>query len=131
MEDTLPPTTQPQPQPMADRPLAEIEPEQTKKKSFLVPILLGTAVLLLGGVFGLLLRQGNTKLPSETVAPLTPTPTNMQTTNQPLSAIASTSAFTQTETGIASLSAAAAALNVADTTLNPPSLDLPLGLETK
>jgi glycerol uptake facilitator-like aquaporin len=123
--ETIPPTIEPQSQPMADQPLAG------KKKSLLVPVLLGLTVVILGGIFGLLLQQNSNPAVSLPTASPSPTPTSTPTTNQPLSDVASTSAFIEMESGIASLSAAVAALNISDTALNPPSLDLPLGLETK
>lgn len=106
-------------------------PETPKKKTLLVPLLLGVAVLILGAIFGLLLRQDLMQKPPVATQTETITPTVTISPNQPLSAIASTSAFMQTENAIASLSAAINALNVSDTTLNPPTLDLPLGLDTK
>ncbi len=105
--------------------------ESPRKKSALVPILLGLAVLILGGIFGLLVQQKGTIQPSSQTQVISPTPTITVNTNKPLSAIATTSAFMQTETTITSLSSAAAILNVSDTTLNPPTLDLSLGLDTK
>ncbi|MFH0749830.1 MAG: hypothetical protein V1917_02865 [Candidatus Gottesmanbacteria bacterium] len=128
MEDTIPTTIESQQ--TADRTLAEI-PEIPEKKSLLVPILLGVAVLILGAIFGILLRDDLKRQTPDVIQTSSPTPTPTMSTNQPLSAIASTSAFLQTESAIASLSAAAKVLNVSDTTLNHPSLDLPLGLETK
>lgn len=128
MENTTP-IIEPELQPNLPLPETPV-PEIPKKKSPLVLIFLGVAVLILGGIFGILLRKNVTSQPTPT-ASNTAVPTPTPAVNRPLSAIASTSAFLQTESAIASLSAAAAALNVSDTTLNPPSLDLPLGLETK
>lgn len=104
--------------------------EQPKKRTTIVPLLLGITILMLGAVFGVLLRQDLIKKPSVTQSQLqTPTPTIVS--NQPLSAIATTSAFMEAEQAIASLSAEATLLNVNDTTVNPPIIDLPLGLDAK
>ncbi len=125
------PTTQPeetfQPviQPSVEKPYTE------KPKSKLMPILMGIAVVLLGGIYGLLISR--IQKPTETQPAATPTPVAEPsiTTMQPLSAVATTSAFIALENSVASLSSAINALNVSDTTLNPPTLDLPLGLDTK
>lgn len=133
-------TTQPQPetptsQEQAFQPVIQpsVEKPYTEKpKSKLVPILLGITVILLGGIYGMLISQVK-KTPAATVVNATPTPTATPSisTTQPLSGIATTSAFVNLESTVASLSSAINALNVSDTTLNPPTLDLPLGLETK
>jgi len=134
MEDTLSPvtpsstneaTTGEQPIPPRLPPT-----EQPTKKTIVVPLLLGITILMLGAVFGVLLRQDLINKPSITQPQLqTPTPTIVS--NQPLSAIATTSAFMEAESAIASLSAEAASLNMNDTTVNPPIIDLPLGLDAK
>jgi|GEM_PF-2511445 len=135
------PETQPQstaiatpPQDGAFQPVIEpsVEKPYTEKpKSKLVPILLGIGIILLGGIYGLLSAQ--MQKPKTTQVTTEPTPTVEPTIliGQPLSSIASSSAFTTLETSIASLSASINALNVSDTTINPPTLDLPLGLEVK
>jgi len=116
---------QPVIQPSVEKPYTE------KPKSKLVPILLGIAVVLLGGIYGLLVSQ--IQKPDKTQPAVTPTPVAEPSiaTTQPLSGIATSSAFMALEQSVASLSSAINALNVSDTTLNPPALDLPLGLDTK
>jgi len=133
--ETLPATQIPTPNPEeAFQPVIQpsVEKPYTEKpKSKLVPILMGIAVVLLGGIYGLLISQ--VQKPKVTQIAATPTPTAEPTlsTRQPLSGIATSSAFVSLESSVASLSAAINALNVSDTTLNPPTLDLPLGLDTK
>lgn len=116
---------QPTIQPSVEKPYRE------KPKSKLVPILLGVVVILLGGIYGMLISQLQKPKPTQTVITPTPTAEPSMATTQPLSAIASSSAFMNIETSVASLSTAIGSLNVSDTTLNPPTLDLPLGLDTK
>jgi hypothetical protein len=135
MENTIPtidpiPTSSPVPDAPTIAPVPPME-EIPKKKSLLVPLLLGLSVLILGAIFGILLRQDLMQKPPTVTETVSVTPTITISPNQPLSAIASTSAFLQTESTIGSLSAAINGLNVSDTTLNPPVLDLPLGLDIK
>ena len=129
-----PTTTTPPPPEATFQPTIEpsIEKPYTEKpKSKLVPILLGVGIVILGGIYGLL--SARIQKPITTLVDTQPTPTAEPTisTAQPLSSIATSSAFMTIESSIASLSAAINALNVSDTTLNPPTLDLPLGLDTK
>lgn len=134
MEDTLPPITQSSTNEATtgEQPIPPRLPptEQPTKKTIVVPLLLGITILMLGAVFGVLLRQDLIKKPSITQSQLQ-TPTPIIVSNQPLSAIATTSAFMEAESAIASLSAEAASLNMNDTTVNPPIIDLPLGLDAK
>jgi len=106
------------------------KPYTEKPKSKLVPILLGIVILILGGIYGMLIAK---EKPTQTITPSEPTPTASSsiTISQPLSALATTSAFLTVEQTIASLSSAITTLNVTDTTLNPPTIDLSLGLEVK
>jgi len=111
-------------------PIPQKEPEP-KKKSPAMMILLAITVILLGGIYGMMIYQESQKKSATTIATTTPTPSVTPIdNNRPLSAAASTSAFLQIEASSASLSAAIKALNMSDTTLNPPSLELPLGLQT-
>jgi len=133
-ETTPQPITEIPPKEPQFQPTIEVsveKPYTEKPKSKLVPILLGVAIILLGGIYGMLIGQVK-KTPTAT-AVITPTPTNEPSisTTQPRSSISTTSAFLNIESSISSLSSAINALNVSDTSLNPPSLDLPLGLDTK
>jgi hypothetical protein len=69
------------------------KPYTEKPKSKLVPILLGIAVVLLGGIYGLLVSQ--IQKPDKTQPAVTPTPVAEPSiaTTQPLSGIATSSAF--------------------------------------
>ncbi|MFZ2024987.1 MAG: hypothetical protein WAV51_01725 [Microgenomates group bacterium] len=119
------PAFQPNIQPSVEKPYTE------KPKSKLVPILLGVTVILLGGIYGMLISQIQKTKPTTTSITPTPIAEPSISTTQPLSSIATTSAFLTIESSVASLSSAINTLNVSDTTLNPPTLDLPLGLDTK
>ena len=118
-------TFQPVIEPSIEKPYTE------KPKSKLVPILLGIGIVILGSIYGLLSAQMQKPKTTQIEAQPTPTAEPTISRSQPLSSIATSSAFTTIEASIASLSAAINALNVSDTTLNPPTLDLPLGLEAK
>ena len=120
-EDTFQPTIEPS----IEKPYTE------KPKSKIVPILLGVGIVILGGIYGLLSSQMQKPKTMQIEAQPTPTTEPTISTSQPLSSIATSSAFMTIESSIASLSAAINALNVSDTTLNPPTLDLPLGLDAK
>lgn len=119
----LQPSIQPSPEPAP--------PDMVKKKSPLGAIVLGAVVLILGSVYGIFVQQ-TSRSPLGNI-PKAPTPTAAGATvsSRNLSAIASSSAFLQAESAVASLSAAATVLSVSDTTINPPAIELPLGLDTK
>lgn len=107
------------------------KPYKEKSKSKLVPILLGIVIVILGGIYGMLISQVKPKNQTMTESKPTPSASPSLQTTQPLSSLATSSAFLTAEQTIASLSAAITSLNVSDTTLNPPAIDLSLGLEVK
>lgn len=91
------------------------------------PILIYSAIgviLLLAGAFGLstIKTRLTPAAPTPTVMPLIATPTPVQ----PVSVVATQSAFLQFAASVASLSAAVA-VPVQDQTLAPPVISLPLG----
>lgn len=91
-----------------------------------VVIAIVATLLLTTGVF-----VGITKLqPTKTAAVATPTPAPPAPTPTPIqqpSLLASSSAFLQFQSSVATLSAVIAGYNPQDSTLTPPSLVLPLG----
>lgn len=123
-------TTTPEPPFQPDIKPSQEKPYTEKPKSKLVPILLGIVILILGGIYGMLIGQAK---PTQTITPSQPTPTVSPSIalTQPLSFLSTTIAFLTVEQTIASLSSAITTLNVTDTTLNPPTIDLSLGLEVK
>jgi len=110
---------------------APVPPEMTKKRVPWVAILLGVAILMMGAIYGLQVgRSVKVQTPTPSVAP-TANPTTETVKQRELAPVATASAFLEIERSIASLSAAINAMNTNDTSLNPPSIELPLGLETK
>lgn len=107
------------------------EPYREKPKSKLPTILLGIGVVLLGAIYSVLV----TKPSKTTTLPATSTPTTFISPtlpqSQPDSALATNSAFLQIKQSATALSSEIAAFIVNDSSLNPPTLDLTLGLDSK
>ena len=85
------------------------------------------AIVIVGIIFLLGIRQAMQK-PQVVVIPTpspaaTPTPTPIRQ----LSAVATTSAFTNLDTAVSTLSTSVKSYNTSDPSLSPPVIDLPLG----
>jgi len=97
-------------------------------KSVTPPILiyvLFAIILVMAGIIGLLIMRprATPAVPVPTPTPVLATPTPIQ----PLSIVATQSAFLEFASSVASLSAAVSDRTVQDQTLAPPVLTLPLG----
>lgn len=115
-------------QPMPINPPAPTPVPAPTPKSVTPPIIiyiLLSIILVLVGIIGLLIIKPRVvpAVPVPTPTPVLATPTPIQ----PLSAIATQSAFLQFASSVASLSAAVSDSTIKDQTLAPPVLNLPLG----
>lgn len=101
-------------------------PVPPHRKLPLMP-LLSIIIVILTLIAGFFLFSQSQGTKQAVVAPSTPTPAPTRVPNRKLSTVATDSAFMALEGDVTSLSTRVQEIKIQDTTLNPPSLELPLG----
>lgn len=109
--------------PVAAPPIEEGPPIKKTKRPFDLRYLFIMLIIvgLVGGLVTVVKKQSTTPTPTPTD---TPTPT-LKT--KPVIPLATQSAYLELKSSVASLSAFVNSMNISDTTLTPPTIELPLG----
>jgi hypothetical protein len=101
------------------------------KKKLPVGLIIGFTVLFLLVFGGMVFVQSRANRAVTPVAVVTPTEEPTPTIASRLSPIATSAAFLQFDSNLASLSATINAFSLSDGSLTPPTIDLDLGLSNK